>query len=161
MLGNKTNGTFVDIGCGSPFFISNTALLETQYNWSGIGIDLDPHNKWGGKETKTWDMRSHTRLYIENAITFDYKTAFEENKFESVIDLLCMDLEPPSLTLECLYKIPFDYYKFRVVVFETDEYRDGGKERVAKSREHLTKYGYKLKQSLNQQDEIYIHPDLT
>ena len=28
----------------TPFFISNTATLEKQYDWRGIGVDLEPYS---------------------------------------------------------------------------------------------------------------------
>lgn len=36
-----------------------------------------------------------------------------------------MDLEPPSITLECLKLIPFDEYQFNFISFEVDFGRDG------------------------------------
>ena len=39
-LKNKKNGTFVDIGCGFPKHINNTYLLESEFNWYGISVDL-------------------------------------------------------------------------------------------------------------------------
>jgi hypothetical protein len=35
----KTNGVFLEIGCGHPRHNSNTWLLETYFGWSGISID--------------------------------------------------------------------------------------------------------------------------
>lgn len=35
----KTNGVFLELGCGHPRHNSNTWLLETCFGWSGISID--------------------------------------------------------------------------------------------------------------------------
>ena len=41
MLNNKQNGTFLEIGAQHPVYYSNTWLLETQYQWSGVSIDRE------------------------------------------------------------------------------------------------------------------------
>lgn len=40
-LNKKTNGTFLDIGCGDPFHCSNTYSLE-KLGWKGVLVDIDP-----------------------------------------------------------------------------------------------------------------------
>ena len=40
-LNNKRNGTFLDLGCNDPILISNTYLLEIEYGWNGIGVDIE------------------------------------------------------------------------------------------------------------------------
>jgi hypothetical protein len=40
---NKTNGIYVDIGCGHPIKNNNTYLLNKK-GWSGVNIDLDKEN---------------------------------------------------------------------------------------------------------------------
>ena len=37
----KRCGTFVDIGCSRPSLINNTFLLENEYQWTGLSIDID------------------------------------------------------------------------------------------------------------------------
>ena len=39
---NKTNGYFVDIGANDGITLSNTYLLEKEYNWNGICIEPVP-----------------------------------------------------------------------------------------------------------------------
>jgi len=39
---SKENGTYVDIGAFHPQVISNTNLLHSKFNWSGINIDPNP-----------------------------------------------------------------------------------------------------------------------
>ena len=78
----------------------------------------------------------------------------------TTIDYLSIDLEPPDLTLECLLKIPFTSYKFNVISFETDEYREGGENRVKISRDFLLKNDYVLLGCINRQDDIYVHRNI-
>ena len=75
-----------------------------------------------------------------------------------VIDYLTVDLEPPTLTLEALFKIPFDDYKFKCITYETDRYRNF--DTVEPSREFIQSKGYKLVKEVNSQDDYWIHPDL-
>jgi hypothetical protein len=160
-LNGKKEGTFLDIGCGYPIFISNTFALEKFYDWSGIGVDISNQRD---KENPyiTWESeRPKTKHIIDDALKVDYLKLLVDNNMPTTIDYLSIDLEPPSLTLECLFKIPFDNYKFRVITFETDEYRDeGGDERVRISREYLLSKNYRLVQTINRQDDFYVLNEL-
>ena len=168
-IGEKENGVFVDIGCGHPEYISNTLVFEKKYNWRGIGVDLSPHNwdfipphlchaEMNPFEYSDWGNRKNTTVYAADAIQLDYAKIFEENDFPDVIDYMSIDLEPPDLTLECLYSIPFDKYKFRCITFETDSTRNigmGGPLRVKISRDFFESKGYDLVES-NVQDDYYV-----
>ena len=159
-LKNKTNGTYVDIGCGYPTYINNTFLLEKYYGWTGLSIDLRDHTdpiesiNYG----QSWSsIRPQSVRVLHDALTLDYSSLFEEKKLPNVIDFLTLDLEPPSISFECLFKIPFNKYEFNFIAFETDEYREGGPERRDRSREYLTSLGYFLVESVNKQDDFYIN----
>jgi hypothetical protein len=68
---------------------------------------------------------------------------------------LTVDLEPPSLTLEVLYKIPFDKFRFSVITFEHDSYR--GTEVLVESRKIFEKHNYKLViNNVNRQEDWWI-----
>jgi hypothetical protein len=155
MLGIKYNGTFVDIGCALPISISNTFLFEATFNWRGIGIDIQ--NLVEG-EGQTWKShRPQTKHIVHDALTLDYSKVFKENEMPQTIDYLSLDLEPPDLTLECLYKIPFKEYTFNVITYEVDEYREGGHKRAQESRKYLQDLGYNLIGCINRQDDVYVH----
>ena len=155
ILGPKYNGTFVDIGCSEPINISNTFVFEATFNWTGIGVDIQDYVGGGGE---TWKShRPQTKHVLADALAIDYAKLFEENNMPETIDYLSLDLEPPDLTLECLMKIPFDKYKFNVITFETDEYREGGQRRVDVSRSYMEKCDYKLLGCINRQDDVYVH----
>tara|TARA_R100000808_G_C2154277_1_gene165153 strand:- start:7225 stop:7791 length:567 start_codon:yes stop_codon:yes gene_type:complete len=153
VLENLKNGTWVDIGCGAPIYINNTYVLENQLGWKGISLDLDKSStdQWRevGRDTKM--------VFNQDALTTDYKKLFEECNMPKVIDYLSLDLEPPQLTLQALYKIPFDDYKFKCVTYETDVYRT--LETVEPSRKLFAEKGYILVQEMGSQDDFYIHPD--
>lgn len=151
---NKQNGTFVDIGCGFPKKINNTFLLETKFNWNGISIDLEDYVEDDGMK---WDECRTSKRILNDALNIDYKTVLNEISNNGVIDFLSMDLEPPHLTFECLYKIPFDDYIFNFICFEIDEGRENGEERKRLSREYLKSKHYIFLGNLHGQDDIYVH----
>jgi hypothetical protein len=94
-------------------------------------------------------------------LQINYSELLSELNAPKVIDFLTMDLEPPSLTFECLYKIPFDEYKFNIITFEIDEGREGGNERKSESRNYLKSKGYTLLGNLGGQDDFYINDSLS
>jgi hypothetical protein len=158
-LKNKQNGFFVDIGCGYPKNINNTYLLESKYNWNGISIDLNDCKEDNGEG---WESIRKTKRILSDALTINYSDLFKNNNLPYNIDYLSLDLEPPELTLECLYKIPFDEYNFNVISFEIDTGREGDYYRISKSREFLQSKGYTLIGSLcGGQDDIYIHNSIS
>jgi hypothetical protein len=130
-------------------------MLENQYGWRGIGIDIERINEPNTGET--WEqLRPNTVLITQDALTIDYQKIFEQNNLPATIDYLSLDLEPPELTLQCLFKIPFNAYKFRVITFETDEYRINGESRRDQSRQFLIDIGYRFVKNVNKQDDFYV-----
>jgi len=151
------NGTWVDVGCQEPISINNTYAMETQLGWKGVSIDIDPVaiHKWRTSGRNT-DL-----LIQADALKINYEDIFSQANLPEIIDYLSMDLEPPTLTLLALYKIPFDKYKFKCITYETDAYRNMGTEQP--SRDYLASKGYVLiVPSQTQpcpQDDFWMHKD--
>jgi len=137
-LGGKTSGFYVDIACGFPQEISNTYVLEKHYDWRGISIDNDKEriDQWEGNRS-TWG------LIRADVFTLDLAEVLDQHEAPAIIDYLSLDLEPPNLTFAVLDNIPWDSYKFRLVTFEHDAYRNNGKF-VQPSREFFLSKGYEL-----------------
>jgi hypothetical protein len=163
ILQEKRNGLFFDIGGGFPIEINNTYLLEREYNWTGISIDLE------SKYSSQWKQsgRSSTFL-IQDAITANYSQLFKSltsSLNTNRIDYLSIDLEPPINTLLALKQIPFNEYKFTVITFEHDLYRkdpghDLGEQYILwESRDIFVKNGYGLVFS-NKQEDWWVDKDL-
>jgi len=151
------NGTWLDIGCQNPIYINNTYAMESQLSWSGLSIDIDTAaiNSW------TQSGRNLSHLINADALALNYEELLHSFNFPKVIDYLSMDLEPPTLTLKALYKIPFNSYKFKCITYETDAYRNLGTETPA--RNYLMDQGYVLvvpsqTQSIPQ-DDFWMHSD--
>ena len=133
----KKNGFYLEIGSGDPELHSNTCLLEREFDWKGISIDLafSPTQRFRA-------IRDNTCLQTD-ALNIDYSQLLSEQSAPKVIDYLQIDIDPPqSLSMDVLLKIPFEEYKFKAVTFEHNHYENQGiRER---SREYLKSKNYKL-----------------
>lgn len=119
ILNGKKNGTYVEIGGDHGVIISNTYLLETQFGWNGVSFEIDQEKVNG------YNLIRNNECLCVDAITFDYKSFFEEKKFPKQIDYLQVDIEPAWQTLNALKALPLDDYRFSVITYETDIYQDG------------------------------------
>lgn len=141
-LNGKKEGTFLEIGAHDPVNVSNTFLLESAFNWSGISIDiLDLANRFS--------IRPRTKFICHNAITLNYSEVLRNTIEGNRIDYLSLDIEPNYNTLECLKNLPLNDYRFSVITYETDFYDPSQSkelnENVRKeSRDILESFGYVL-----------------
>lgn len=161
MLDGKKNGTFLEIGGAKPFERNNTALLEQNYGWSGVSIELN--DKFVSEYR---NQRPNVNVIHQDALTVNYESILEENFNSNIIDYLQMDIEPAKNTYECMLKIPFDKYKFAVITYEHDYYIDTTKSYRNKSREFLRSKGYVLvvndisPEGKSTFEDWWVHPDL-
>ena len=139
MLDGKKNGTYLEIGSGDPIKANNTYLLETKFNWKGIGVEYIKQ-----LVTKYSEQRKNKILHA-NALNVDYYQVLSEicDK-DMTIDYLQLDVEPSRSTYEVLTKIPFNDFKFKVITYEHDHYADLEGIYREKSRKYLTEKGYTL-----------------
>jgi hypothetical protein len=138
MLKGKKKGSYLEIGSADPFFGSNTALLESNFEWSGVSIEILEN------EVEKFAKSRKNPIILHDATKVDYSKLLEKYKFATDVDYLQVDCEPPSITYEILTKIPFDKYRFAVITFEHDYYADLTKIYREKSREFLIEKGYTL-----------------
>jgi len=129
-------GTYLEIGSGDPFLNNNTYLLERDYNWKGVSVDNDVSmvNKFNSSRVN--------KAIAADARNIDYDLLLTVSDLGKDIDYLQIDCEPPEVTLEVLYKIPFDKYKFSIITFEHDAYRSPSTREL--SRKYLKEKGYEL-----------------
>ena len=134
VLNGKTNGSYLEIGSGSPSHISNTYLLEQKYGWTGLGIEQN--NKLANEHKK---YRKNPVINTD-ALKFDY-FELDSYLFENNIDYLQIDIEPAENNLKVLKKIPFDKYEFNVITYETDIYVSPQNENLAEiARSYLKSF---------------------
>ncbi len=159
-LDGKRNGRYLEIGSAGPYYGNNTAVLEEQFGWYGIGIDFDE------KFVNDYREKRKNSILHQNALQVDYHKILGELAVDGVVDYLQLDCEPSSVTFDIMTKIPFDKYKFAVITYEHDHYLDRSKSYRHKSREYLTSRGYELvvsdvsPEGHSSFEDWYVHPDL-
>lgn len=160
MLDGKKKGTYLEIGAADPFYGNNTALLEKNYDWTGVSLEILPH------EVEKFKLQRANKVVLTDATKVDYDVFIEENFDTTDIDYLQVDCEPPSVTLDILKMIPLDKYRFAVITFEHDYYADITRSYREKSREYLQSKGYQLVVSdiapnnISNYEDWWVHPDL-
>lgn len=137
ILDGKKNGAYVEIGGDHGVIISNTYLLETEFDWKGVSFEIDQSKVDG------YNSIRNNKCICADAIQFDYKKFFEENNYPKQIDYLQVDIEPAWQTLNALKALPLDEYRFSVITYETDLYKDGP-DAGEEAMEILLSHGYEL-----------------
>lgn len=137
-LNGKRNGTYLEIGAGSPFYGNNTALLS-ELNWRGISLDILEIAEQSWKEKRPNDI-----FIRQDAINADYIELCQSYGLPRYIDYLQLDIDPAYNTLEALRNIPLDVLEFGVITYEHDFYIDKNEINREESRKILQNAGYKL-----------------
>lgn len=160
MLNGKKSGTYLEIGAGNSFYGNNTALLEQQFNWTGVSLDIDE----GFVNAHTQERKNPCLL--KDATKINYEIFLSEMGFSNEIDYLQLDCDPPEVTYKILLTIPFETHKFAVITYEHDYYCDETKSFQEKSRKYLESYGYvRIVNNISPDGERsyedwWVHPDL-
>ena len=142
-LNYKRNGLFLELGAWHPSDINNTFLLEKEFDWDGISVDLLIEHQG------LWQSSRNCLFLVHDALTLNYSNILNNllerhNRTEKRLDYLSLDLDPPNITLECLKLLPLNEYRFNVITYEHDDYRDYSKTIKSDSRKYLLDLGYKL-----------------
>ena len=119
MLDGKKNGVYVEIGADQPRVISNSYLLESEFDWSGVSFELD------GDKVIYFNTIRRNKCICADATAYDYKFLFQERNYPKQIDYLQLDIDPAEGTLNALKVLPLDDYRFSVITYETDVYSSG------------------------------------
>lgn len=114
-LGTAKNKTYIEIGAAGPIKYNNTYLLEQQ-GWNGFSIELDQN------KVDQWTSRKN-KIYCDNALTFDYATALQENNLPTRIGYLSCDIEPAENTFTALKRVIEQGIIFDCITFEHDKYQ--------------------------------------
>lgn len=116
ITGNKKHGVYFEIGASHAEINSNTFLLETEFNWTGISLEIDE------KLTAAFNSKRKNKCICADALKFDYILFLRENSFPKIFDYLQLDIEPARNTFRALLKFPIRKYKPYVITFEHDKY---------------------------------------
>jgi FkbM family methyltransferase len=171
ILGNKSNGYFIELGACDGLYLSNTLFFENHLNWNGICIepndsyieDLKKNRKCNisndlisGKEGDTVIFSmcgAISGIIDENIGPFTAKdkcvikntTTLDKvlDRFNApkIIDYLSLDVEGQEYNI--LSTFPFDKYKFRCITVEHNAPHVGPKQQMM-IRDLLENKGYKF-----------------
>jgi hypothetical protein len=138
-LNEKINGWYVEVGSNDPVIYNNTYLLETEYDWQGVGLE------WDQGLCDIYNSVRKNKCIEADATKFDYLKYFQDNGFPKQIDYLQLDIDPAYQTLAALKQIPLKEYRFSVITYEHDLYADLlNKEIKEESIRILSSLGYEL-----------------
>jgi hypothetical protein len=128
MLKGKRNGTYLELGASYPIHGNNTYLLEKDFKFTGVSIDIDQ------SVAPKWIQRQQ-QLTIANALEYDY------SHLPSQIDYLQVDIDDGDGSLVMLDRL--QNHRFSVITFEHDCFC-GDLWPMWQSREILINQGYEL-----------------
>jgi hypothetical protein len=137
VLDGKKTGTYIEIGGDHPITINNSYLLEKEYDWKGISFELS------SPKVEYYNSIRENVCICADATKVNYKEIFSSYGLANRIDYLQVDIEPSWQTLLALRQLPLDDYRFSVITFETDLYKDGP-ESAEECHKLLSQYGYEL-----------------
>jgi hypothetical protein len=139
LLSEKRNGIYLEIGSHDAVQDNNTYLLESEYDWSGVGIEIVP------ALVKSYNLQRKNKCVEADATTFDYLKYLREHEYPKQIDYLQLDIEPAEQTLKALKKIPLTEFRFSVITYEHDLYVDPANAVIKEeARTILNAFGYKM-----------------
>jgi hypothetical protein len=149
-LEGKTCGTFVDIGAGQPWHLSNTIALQFALGWNGVLCDIE----WEDALKK----QRKPSMVFGDAFRVKWLKVFQALAIDGRIDFLSLDLEPPELTEKMLDQLPLDAVRFSVACIEHDSYRGpDGPDRQDRMRRRMADLGYELIAQIDH-DDWWVDP---
>lgn len=138
LLNGKNNGTYLEIGSSEPILGSNTYILESLFGWRGVGIEIQ--ETW----VESYQKERTNPCIIGDATNTDYlQLLHNAGIFETDIDYVSLDCDPPVNTFNALQLLPFDTHRFSIITFEHDSYQYGTEFKY-RSRDFLISKGYEL-----------------
>lgn len=128
-------GTFVDVGCSLPDYISNVSLLLDN-GWSGVGFDLDE------RISEAWKDYLFMKVYNVDVIKSMDIVNSAISSIPCDIDYLNVDVDgyPCQFVVE---NLDFKTKRYRCMTIEHDEYRFGSSYKDAQ-RKVLLENGYEI-----------------
>jgi len=160
LLQGKRNGLYLEVGAQEPFYQNNTALLETEYDWKGISIEIRQDL------CNMFSEQRKNQIVCQDATKIDYIHLLDQFNQGTNFDYLQLDCEPSKTTFEILLSIPFEKYKFAIITYEHDHYVDMTNSYRDKSRKYLKLMGYEMVVSnvspteWSPFEDWWYHPDL-
>lgn len=178
--GFKKNGYFLEIGSHDGRFLSNTYLLEKQYNWSGICVEADPTTFKQLVVNRPNAYCVNKAVFHTSGLTLDF-TVSNHGAFSGLTDTIHPDVTGNTISVETISMIDlldsvnaprfieyfsldtegseyeilktFDFSKYKFGVIHVEHNFEEPKR--SQIRALLTSNGYKFL-SKNNWDDIYV-----
>lgn len=138
---NNLSGTFLDIGCNDPIWISNTVALE-RLGWTGLLVDMDH------EMVESCKRHRRSPVFEADATKLDWAALCDEHHLGRTFDYLSLDIDDlvavdESKTLIVLRNLIAAGFSFRAMTVEHNRYFLGDKIRNS-LREFLSANSYTL-----------------
>lgn len=149
---------YLEVGSAEPFYNNNTALLEQQFGWKGISLDINQD------KVQMFMQQRRNPVMCLDATKVQYADLLSNQGAPRDLGYLQIDCDPPENSWRILNSIPWDQYRFAVVTFEHGYYADQSIR--DRSRAYLRQQGYELMAgdvSFDQShsyEDWWVHPDL-
>jgi hypothetical protein len=157
IMQEKKNGFYVELGSAHPYIESNTSLLESEFGWKGLALEID---KSLAEKYNSSDRIN--KCINADALKFDYLTYFKDHNFPKIIDFLQIDIDghDDGNCLLALAALPILQYRFSVIIIEHDISQNYKRASMRDAqREILSSLKYKLIGQTNSED-WWIDPEL-
>ena len=154
-LNGKRNGTFIEIGSGHPTLFNNTYLLEKDFGWKGLSVDISE------RMCAIFSRKRNTTAVLADAGQVSFKDLFKQNCIENQVDFLRINADNASLV--SLENMPFNEYEFSVIQIQHNECW-WGSDLKDKTRKILQEIGNKLLvpnvaiDETNAYEDWWVHP---
>lgn len=112
----KMNGFFLEVGAYHSEKWSNTYVLEVEYEWLGLALELDP------TRASQYNDNRQSKCFVADATKFNYQELLDGSSAPKIIDYLSLDIEPAQQTLDALLRVMKTNYTFKAITFEHDLY---------------------------------------
>jgi hypothetical protein len=110
LSGDKDNGTYVEIGSSHWLEGNHSYMLEKEFGWTGVGIEIEPHY------VEEYNKNRSNPCIQADAKSFNWDKYFEENNFPKQIDFLSIDIDAGNYL--SLINLPLSRYRFSTIVIE-------------------------------------------
>jgi hypothetical protein len=149
---------YLEIGSAEPFYNNNTALLEQQFGWKGVSLDIDQN------KVQMFMQQRRNPVMCMDATKVNYGDLLSNQGAPRDLGYLQIDCDPPENSWRILNSMPWSQYRFAAITFEHDYYADRSVR--DRSREYLRQQGYELMagdvsfDQTHSYEDWWVHPEL-
>ena len=97
---NKFNGAYIEIGAGHPIVDSNTYILETEFSWRGISLEIDEI------KSNYFNQVRGNKCIKADATIYNWVVYLKQVNWPSNFDYLQLDIEPAKNTFKAMINFP-------------------------------------------------------